>query len=134
MPTRPVRSCHLAAQAYKGFGLGFMMDILAGGLSGGDCSRPDRPMPAVGNSVVFLLWNVDAFGGREHFLIACSGLTEFVRGTPCAPGVDRITLPGDPERETRARREVAGIPIPEGTWVQIVQAARELGVDPPANG
>ena len=121
-------------QAYKGFGLGFMMDMLAGGLSGGDCSRPDRPMPGLGNAVVFVLWDVTAFGGRECFLQSVSGLVEFVRQTPCAPGTSEIVLPGDPERRMREQRLQKGISIPDGTWNQIAKLAQELSVQIPVNG
>ena len=69
------------SQAYKGFGLSLFVDALSGGLSGGDCSRPDRPMPGLGNSAVFVLWDPEAFGGREHFLGTVGGLADFVRGT-----------------------------------------------------
>src|SRR5205085_6963618 len=68
-------------QAYKGFGLGFMLDVLAGGLSGGESSRPDRPMSGVGNSVLFTMWDVDAFGGRDHFLTTVGDLGRYVRET-----------------------------------------------------
>jgi uncharacterized oxidoreductase len=118
-------------QAYKGFGLGLMMDVLAGGLSGGECSRPDRPMPGLGNSVVFVLWDVDAFGGRECFLTAVGGLTDFVRSTPRAEGAGEITLPGDPERRSRRRREVEGIPIPDATWTMLTKLADEMSVPIP---
>jgi uncharacterized oxidoreductase len=118
-------------QAYKGFGLGLMMDALAGGLSGGECSRPDRPMPAVGNSVVFVLWDVDAFGGREHFDTAVGDLAGFVRAAPRVAGVPEITLPGDPERRTRERRRADGIPVPDGTWGLLTKLAAELGVGVP---
>jgi hydroxycarboxylate dehydrogenase B len=121
-------------QAYKGFGLGFMMDLLAGALSGGECSRPDRPMPGVGNAVAFVMWNIDAFGGREHFLDAATGLAEFVRATPRAAESKEIVLPGDPERRIRAHRLRDGIPIPDGTWAQLANIARELGVQTPTNG
>jgi uncharacterized oxidoreductase len=120
------------AQAYKGFGLGLMMDALAGGLSGGECSRPDRPMPGLGNSVVFVLWDVEAFGGRNDFLCAVGGLTDFVRDTARAPEVAEITLPGDPERRSRERRQAEGIPIPDGTWASLTRLAQELGVSAPA--
>ena len=121
-------------QGYKGFGLGLMMDALSGGLSGGDCSRPDRPMPGLGNTAVFVLWDVDAFGGREHFHRAVGGLADFVRDTPTVPGATAITLPGDPERLARARRTVEGIPIPSGTWDLLTKLADELGVRVPAAG
>ena len=117
------------AQAYKGFGLGFLLDALVGGLSGGESSRPDRPMGGVGNSVLFTLWDVDAFGGREHFLTTVGGLSDYVRNTPRAEGVDRIVLPGDPERETRERRRVEGIAIPDGTWAILKNLADELGIE-----
>lgn len=117
--------------AYKGFGLSFMMDALAGGLSGGDCTRPDRPMLGRGNCVVFVLWDVDAFGGPDHFLDAVGGLTEYVRNTPRAAGVTEITLPGDPERLTRQKRQADGIPIPDGTWTLLVKLANDLSVEIP---
>jgi uncharacterized oxidoreductase len=109
-----------------------MMDALAGGLSGGECTRPDRPMSGRGNSVVFVLWDVDAFGGREHFLQAVGGLTDYVRRTPRAPGMPEITLPGDPERQTRRKRQADGIPIPEGTWTLLGKLATELNVEVPS--
>src|SRR3954469_119594 len=101
------------SQAYKGFGLSLLMDALAGGMSGGECSRPDRPMPGLGNSAVFAVWDPEAFGGREQFLSAVGDLASFVRGTARAPGVTEITLPGDPERRSRERRAVEGIPVPD---------------------
>ena len=116
-------------QAYKGFGLGFMLDVLAGGLSGGESSRPDRPMSGVGNSVLFTLWDVDAFGGRDHFLTTVGGLERYVRDTPRAAGVDRIVLPGDPERETREKRRAEGIQIPDGTWAILRKVGEELAVN-----
>src|SRR2546429_42070 len=38
-------------QAYKGFGLALTIDMLAGGLSGGWCSRPN-PEPPLGNDAL----------------------------------------------------------------------------------
>ncbi|HKB03776.1 MAG TPA: Ldh family oxidoreductase [Gemmataceae bacterium] len=119
------------AQAYKGFGLGLLMDALAGGLSGGDCTRADRPMLGRGNCVVFVLWDVDAFGGREHFRSEVGGLTDYVRQTPRRPDAAEITLPGDPERCVREKRAVEGIPIADGTWSLLARLAAELRVEVP---
>lgn len=119
-------------QPYKGFGLGLMLDALAGGLSGGECSRPDRPMPGMANCVVFVLWNTALFGGSEMFLQTVGGLADFVRNTPRAEGVNEITLPGDPERRCKAARMVAGIPIPDGTWQALAKLANELNVAIPS--
>jgi uncharacterized oxidoreductase len=48
------------AQSYKGFGLALVLDLLAGGLSGGRSSHPGAP-PARGNNVLFL-----ALDPRQH--------------------------------------------------------------------
>lgn len=121
------------AQAYKGFGLGLLLDLLCGGLSGGPCSNPKYPLAGQGNTVLFLLLNPALFGGVEHFLKETDGLTSFVRGCPTAEGVSCITLPGDPERTVKKVREVEGIPIADGTWELIARAAKELNVSLPAS-
>jgi uncharacterized oxidoreductase len=119
-------------QAYKGFGLGLLLDLFCGGLSGGACSNPTFPLPGAGNAAVFVLFNPAAFGGSDHFLKQTDGLTAYVRTCPTAAGVSAITLPGDPERTAKARRLVEGIPVPDGTWELIAKTARELNVTLPA--
>ncbi|OWK34850.1 Ldh family oxidoreductase [Fimbriiglobus ruber] len=116
------------SQAYKGFGLGLVIDLLCGGLSGGQCSTPDVPMPGVGNALVFALFDPAAFGGSDHFLREASALAEYVRGCPPADPSRPVLLPGDPERMSRAARTKTGIPIADGTWSLIAKTAGELGV------
>lgn len=119
------------SQAYKGFGLGLLLDLLCGGLSGGPCSNPTYPLAGQGNTAVFVLFNPALFGGAEHFLKESDGLTSYVRGCPTTAGVSAITLPGDPERQAKEKRLVDGIPIPDGTWELISKAAIELNVKLP---
>lgn len=116
------------AQMYKGFGLGLLLDLLCGGLSGGPCSSPTFPIAGQGNTAVFVVFDPAHFGGTEHFLCQTDGLTEYVRNCPRADGVPAITLPGDPERAAKAAREAAGIAIPDGTWELIAKTAAELNV------
>jgi len=116
------------AQAYKGFGLGLLLDLFTGGLSGGDCSRGDFPMPGFGNTVLFTVYNPAFFGGVEHFASETSRLAQFVRDTPCAEGVEKIQLPGDPERTAKAKRSIDGISISDGTWDLITKTAKDFGI------
>ncbi len=116
------------AQAYKGFGLGLLLDLFCGGLSGGPCSNPALPLPGIGNAAVFVLFDPAKFGGVDHFLKETDGLTTYVRTCPTAAGVSAITLPGDPERSAKAKRLAEGIPVPDGTWELIGKSAAELGV------
>jgi uncharacterized oxidoreductase len=115
-------------QMYKGFGLGLLLDLLCGGLSGGSCSSPAFPIAGQGNAGVFVVFNPALFGGVEHFLKETDGLTGYVRTCPTAAGGPGITLPGDPERLAKAKRQVEGIPIPDGTWALIEKTGNDLGV------
>jgi uncharacterized oxidoreductase len=117
-------------QAYKGFGLALVIDMLAGGLTGGWCSRPN-PQPPLGNDLVFILLDPARFAGTEHFLREASGVAEHVRGCPTAEGVREILLPGDPERRTLADRSANGILLDDGNWKQLVELAGKLGVAVP---
>ena len=119
------------AQAYKGFGLGLLLDLFAGGLSAGACSNAAAPMAGVGNAVLFAVYNPQLFGGEAAFREQTNGLIQYVRGCPAQPGAT-ITLPGDPERATRATRESAGIDIPAGTWALLAKEAETAGVPLPS--
>ena len=52
----------------------------------------------------------------------------YIRATQPAEGVDRVRLPGDPERESLERRAADGIPIDDNTWAEIREAALSVGV------
>ena len=117
-------------QAYKGFGLGLMIEIFAGALSGGMCIR-EKPTIPLGNGVFMLLVNPGRMGGIEHFLGEVSGLKQFIKDCPRADGVSEILVPGDPERNTLARRTAEGIPIDSGNWSALIQLADRLNVPVP---
>jgi uncharacterized oxidoreductase len=117
------------AQAYKGFGIGLLLDMFAGGFSGGPCSHPDVG-PRSANAVFFLALDPAAFAGIDHFRQEVTTLAANVRACPAIPGAS-IQLPGDPERRERARRLAEGIPLDDGTWGQLIQTAARLGVAVP---
>jgi uncharacterized oxidoreductase len=116
--------------AYKGFGIGMLLDMFAGGLSGAPASRSDVPL-RVANAVLFVVFDVEQFAGAEHFVREAKDLVEAVRSCPRAEGVAEVLAPGDPERRERARRTTAGIPLDDGTWKQLAEAAQRLRVPLP---
>lgn len=119
------------AQAYKGFGLGLMIDILSGALSGGLVSRETAETPK-GNCAFMLVIDPAHFGGAAHFAAEVEQLADFVRSCPRAEGVEAILLPGDPERAVRRQREAHGVGLDEGNWRKLVELADKLGVAAPA--
>jgi len=118
-------------QAYKGFGLSLILDMLSGGLTGGRSCHPDAPL-AKGNNVVFLVLDPAQFAGRDRLIEESTGVADFVRSTPRAPGVEAILLPGDPERIALKRRTAEGIPLEDGHWAKLVEQAGTLGVEIPS--
>lgn len=115
---------------YKGFGISMLLDMLVGGLSGAPCSAPGLPNLS-SNGVLFILLDINQFAGAEHFLKESTGLAENIRNCPRAEGVESITLPGDPERITKAQRLKSGIAVDDGTWDQLVNLAKKLQVEVP---
>ena len=87
-------------QSYKGFGLGLILDLWAGGLSGGGCSQTTAAAGAAGNHVFFLALDPARLAGRDVLLGQAADLAGWIRATPRVPGVHGILLPGDPERRT----------------------------------
>jgi uncharacterized oxidoreductase len=118
-------------QAYKGFGLGLMIEIFAGALSGGVCIR-EVPINQIGNCVFMMVIDPAQLGGAEHFAKEVTDLAAFVRSCPRIEGVNEILLPGDPERRMLAARSAEGIPLDEGNWGELVKLAGQLGVAVPA--
>lgn len=118
------------AQAYKGFGLSLVLDMLAGGLSGGKTCHAGAA-PAKGNNVVFLVLDPAHFAGRDTLEREASQVADFVRETPRAPGVEAILLPGDPERRTLERRGTSGIPLEDAHWSKLSEVAARYGVPLP---
>jgi uncharacterized oxidoreductase len=117
------------AQSYKGFGLGLILELWAGGLSGGRCSAPEA-RPVGGNNVFFVLFSPEHFAGSEYISDQSSRLAEFVRATPRASGVDAILLPGDPERLAFEHRSIHGIPVDPKLLARLTELAVRLGVTP----
>jgi LDH2 family malate/lactate/ureidoglycolate dehydrogenase len=118
------------AQAYKGFGLSLMIEILTGALSGGVVAR--QPFyPKKGNCVFIMLLDPASFGGTEHFQTEVAQLTEYIRGCPRVDGCEQITLPGDPERRVLADRSENGIFLDDENWAALCQLAESLNVAVP---
>lgn len=114
-------------QAYKGFGLGLMVEIFAGALSGGVCIR-EKPINQNGNCVFMLLIDPEQAASGGHFDNEVACLTEFVRSCPTVNGAGEIMLPGDPERRMLRKRTAEGIPLDDGNWRQLTDLATKLGV------
>jgi len=125
------RSLLLPFGLHKGGGMQILCELLGGALAGQWTMQPgsNRGFGAAVNNMLSVVIDPDAFGGREGFEAEAEAMLDYIRSTAPAEGVDRVRLPGDPERESTARRLADGIPIDDATWAQIREAGLSVGVD-----
>ncbi len=111
---------------HKGYGLGMMIDAIAGGLSWAGCSTEK---PTRGSSgFVALAMRIDAFIDVDEYKREVQSLVDWVKSSPTAPGVKQIYVPGEIESEIRHRREVDGIVLEDVVWAQLSALAQEFNV------
>lgn len=129
--TDPVAALHgmlLPAGGPKGYGLALVIDVLTGVLSGGGFGAGVRGLYAdtsVPNDCAHFFLAVDpaAFGSAADFSRNALRLAEEIEASPVRPGVDRVYLPGQLERERGEAASRTGIPIDDG----VLAALQKLG-------
>jgi uncharacterized oxidoreductase len=114
---------------HKGFGLGMMCELLAGALGGAGTIPGRTGWDVIDNNMLSILIDPARLGGAEAYARETDRLVDWVYDTPAMDGVDRVRIPGEPEREMRALRGRDGIPIDPTTWGDILEAAAALGLD-----
>jgi len=120
---------------YKGSGLAMMAEILCAVLSGGAMSTElggiriqGQPMRT---SQLFLGVDVDRFMPRDEFTRRMQALVEMTKSSRTAKGFEEVLVAGEPEWRVAEQRRRDGIPVSEGAWKNLVQAAEKLGVRVP---
>ncbi|HZQ71599.1 MAG TPA: Ldh family oxidoreductase [Burkholderiales bacterium] len=118
--------------SHKGYGLGLMVHILGGCLSGASfspirnrtqkSSDPDR----LGH--FFLAIDPKAFRAEGEFEDDLDAVIDVLHGTPPLDPERPVLVPGDPERESRERRLREGIPMPDSLVSQISKICERSGV------
>ena len=120
----------LPIAGHKGYGLSFMIEVLAGALTGGSCTDP-RNAGRVANGMLSIYLTPERFLSRDAFSREVERFVEFVRSSRLATPDGEILMPGEVESRTRGRRLAAGIELDDTTWGQIVETARGLEVEVP---
>lgn len=103
--------------SHKGYGLGLVAQILAGGLGGGAFSpirdRDGKASDPYNIGHFFLAIDPTYFRSPGAFETDLDDIIDFLHAEPPADPAQPVLVAGDPEVATRARRLEEGIPIPE---------------------
>ena len=114
-----------ATGGHKGYGLNVAIELLAGVLSGTGCIGKDQQMS---NGVLLIILDIAQFLPLDEFYREADVFIEHVKSSPPAAGFDGILLPGEIEVGVKRQRTEAGIFVEDGTWEQIVDWGRKLGI------
>ena len=111
---------------FKGYGLGVMIDVFGGMLSGFGICRTDLP-PGT-NGVWMYLVEVSAFTDLDDYQALVTKYVAHIKSSRKLPGVDEILMPGEIELRRQEQRTADGVDVPEETWRQIGELASRLNV------
>ena len=116
---------------HKGYGLSVACELLGGALTGGGLDAfENKTRRRVLNGMLSIVIDPKKLGTAAAFEKDARDYLQWLRSSRPAPGFDRVRLAGEPERETRAKRERSGIPVDDETWKEILAAARKLKLAP----
>jgi LDH2 family malate/lactate/ureidoglycolate dehydrogenase len=117
---------------HKGYGLGLLVEIMCGVLSGGvfglDLPLPsDGPQPGV-ISHFFGAIRIDGFRDVDAFKADLDRELRTFKDSQKAPGEDRIYVAGEIEHEKTLYHREHGVPVHVKVWDGLEKLAGELGI------
>ena len=121
---------------HKGFGLAFLVEVMAGVASGSCFGRTESSAsPATGGDRVakgfqFVVLDVERFMPASEFRARVDALIRDVHDTERAEGFERVYVPGEIEGIVRDRRLERGIPLADGVLTTLDRVAAAAGVPP----
>lgn len=116
---------------HKGYGLGLLVDILCGVLSGG---KFGTGLPLVNDTMEgaishwFGAFRVDAFRDAAEFKADMDRQLQSFKQSAKAPGAQRIYVAGEIEHEKTLEHRRSGVPVHVKVWDGLSKLAGELGI------
>ena len=120
---------HADGSYHKGYGLGSLVDIMSGVLSGANfgiwvppfVSFLDVNRKDVGKGIGHFLgaWRIDAFEDAHIFKSRMEKWIEGVKNMNKAEGIDEILIPGEPEYRIQQQRLKEGIPVSKKLYEEL---------------
>jgi LDH2 family malate/lactate/ureidoglycolate dehydrogenase len=118
---------------HKGYGLGALVDILCGVLSGGLFgAAADVPETGMHGGIVgnfFGAFRIDALRDDVAFRRDLDRELRSFEASAPMPGADRVMTAGEPERLNTERYRREGVPIDPVVWAAIDAMADRLGIE-----
>jgi uncharacterized oxidoreductase len=121
----------LPIAGHKGYALGFMIEMMAGALTGGGASSPSKA-GRLANGMLSIYMDPKVFQDGATFATDVKNFIEWVKSSPKTTPDGEILVPGEIEERTKAKRLAGGIELDDNTWQNLVNVAKGLGVAAPS--
>ena len=116
----------------KGSGLAFMIEVLAGALTGGSSSHPENPTAKmVVNNMLSIIINPDRLSGDDFFAEDLKRLIEWTKSSRPVAKDGEVLVPGEIEYRTKKERLANGIPLDDTTIDELARVASKLDIAMP---
>ena len=114
---------------YKGYGIALFCELLGGLLSGGGTIQPEHHRQnSIINNMLTLVINPAKLVDIPWMEHEVEAIVAFAKASPPANPDEPVMIAGDPERNSKKRRQFQGIPIDDTTWEQILDSGESLGL------
>lgn len=127
----------LPMAGHKGYVISFMMDVLAGVLTGSqfgsNVAGPYDPSRRSGCGHLLITIDIRSMMPEEEFAARMETLISEIKDNPKAEGIEEIFFPGELEDSNTRRLAAAGITIADNTWQSLSKLSTETGVMLPAD-
>ncbi|MDD5287343.1 MAG: malate/lactate/ureidoglycolate dehydrogenase [Desulfuromonadaceae bacterium] len=115
---------------HKGYGLATLCELLAGVLTGGGTIQPEnKRLGGIVNNMFTFVFDPCRLVEHEWMQHEMDAFISHVKGSPPSVPGESVMVAGEPERKKYAERSLAGIPIEEVTWEEIMRAAEDVGIN-----
>ena len=112
--------------SHKGYGLGVVVDILCGVLSGGGFGAQ---LSGGENMTWTMAIDIAKFRDVDDFKVMMDDMIRELHATPPLPNEDGVLVAGDPEADFEDDRLLNGVPVENGQYDEMRQRAVQLGVE-----
>lgn len=121
----------LPMAGHKGYVISFMMDVLAGVLTGShfgsNVAGPYEANRPSGCGHLLITIDINSTMALADFEQRMEALIDEVKAVPKAHGIEEIFFPGELEDRNTAQLNEAGISLADTTWQSMVKLAAETG-------
>ena len=118
----------LPIAGHKGYALSMIIEMMAGALTGGSCTNPERAN-RLSNGMLSIIMDRSKLQTDDYFYNEVERYCNYVRSAKLMDENNRILMPGEIEHNTRATRRVEGIELSQTTIEMIQDTCNTLGVE-----